>query len=49
MTSIEREGGRGKGEGSLWDQTVDAVVAGFEHAFDVKARGLATLPLDAVP
>jgi lipoyl(octanoyl) transferase len=35
MTSVEREGGRGKGEGSLWDETVGAVIRGFETAFDV--------------
>jgi lipoate-protein ligase B len=34
MTSIERELGRGK----LWDETVAAVVRGFEGAFDVAAR-----------
>jgi len=34
MTSIERELGRGK----LWDETVAAVVRGFETAFDVAAR-----------
>ncbi len=38
MTSIEREGGRGKGEGSLWDQTTGAVIHGFESAFAVTAR-----------
>jgi lipoyl(octanoyl) transferase len=37
MTSVEREAGRGKGEGSLWDQTVAAVIEGFESAFDVTA------------
>ena len=37
MTSVEREGGKGKGEGSLWDQTVAAVVQGFESAFEVTA------------
>lgn len=37
MTSVEREGGREKGEGSLWDQTVAAVVTGFEEAFTVTA------------
>lgn len=35
MTSVEREGGSGQGEGSLWDQTMAAVVQGFESAFDV--------------
>ena len=43
MTSIEREGGRGKGEGSLWDETIEAVVRGFETAFGVCAP---TPPLD---
>ncbi len=38
MTSVEREGGRGTGDGSLWDQTMDAVIAGFEWAFDVEAQ-----------
>ena len=38
MTSIEREGGRGPGDGSLWDETVTAVVRGFEQAFGVAAR-----------
>ena len=38
MTSIEREGGRGTGDGSLWDETVAAVVRGFEQAFGVAAR-----------
>ena len=33
MTSVERELGRGK----LWDETVAAVVRGFEEAFDVAA------------
>jgi lipoate-protein ligase B len=37
MTSVEREGGSGKGEGSLWDQTVAAVVTGFEQAFGLTA------------
>lgn len=40
MTSVEREGGIGTGEGSLWDQTMDAVIAGFEQAFDVEAQHL---------
>ena len=35
MTSIEREGGKGTGEGSLWDETVGAVIAGFSAAFSV--------------
>jgi lipoyl(octanoyl) transferase len=37
MTSVAREGGRGTGDGSLWDQTVAAVVQGFESAFEVTA------------
>ena len=37
MTSIEREAGRGKGEGSLWDQAVCAVIHGFEDVFGVTA------------
>ena len=32
MTSIDRERGRGKGEG-LWEKSVGAVVKGFERAF----------------
>ena len=35
MTSVEREGGRGTGDGSLWDETVAAVIRGFEDAFGV--------------
>ena len=40
MTSIEREGGpkghgRGKGEGSLWNQTIAAVIQGFQRTFGV--------------
>jgi lipoyl(octanoyl) transferase len=38
MTSVEREGGRGMGDGSLWDQTVAAVIDGFETAFNVRER-----------
>jgi lipoyl(octanoyl) transferase len=38
MTSVEREGGRGTGDGSLWEETIDAVVRGFETAFGVKAE-----------
>lgn len=38
MTSVEREGGTGTGNGSLWDQTTEAVIAGFEQAFDVEAQ-----------
>ena len=46
MTSVDREGGRGTGDGSIWDHTMAAVVRGFESAFEVTARQLAT---DAVP
>ena len=35
MTSIKREGGKGTGDGSLWDETVAAVIRGFEAAFTV--------------
>ena len=38
MTSIERERGRGKGDGSMWDGTVAAVVRGVEGAFAVTAE-----------
>src|SRR5438128_6417218 len=38
MTSVAREGGMGKGEGGLWDASVQAVIAGFEAAFGVTAR-----------
>jgi lipoyl(octanoyl) transferase len=37
MTSVQREGGRGKGEGSVWGQAVGAVIQGFEQAFGVTA------------
>ena len=36
MTSVEREGGRGKGEGP-WQDSVRAVVGGFENAFGFRA------------
>ena len=49
MTSVERERGAGSGERSLWDQSVAAVIRGFEAAFGVEAtvhdqvsRGAAT-------
>jgi len=35
MTSVQGEGGRGKGEGSVWDLAVGAVIHGFEEAFGV--------------
>ncbi len=38
MTSVQREGGRGTGDGSLWDHATAAVIRGFEHAFGVTAR-----------
>jgi len=46
MTSIEREGGRGTGDESLWMRTVDAVIAGFEEAFQVSAQ---RAPAEAIP
>jgi lipoyl(octanoyl) transferase len=36
MTSVEREGGRGKGEG-LWQASVDAVLTGFQKVFGASA------------
>jgi lipoate-protein ligase B len=47
MTSVEREGGGGKGEGPLWDQAMAAVVAGFERAFNVTASR--TIVVDESP
>ena len=38
MTSIQRERGAGSGEQELWDETVAAVIRGFEAAFGVEAR-----------
>ena len=38
MTSVERDGGRGTGEESLWGQAVGAVIRGFERAFGMMAR-----------
>jgi len=37
MTSVERELGAGSREQELWDETVAAVVQGFERCFDVTA------------
>lgn len=37
MTSVERERGAGSGERSLWNQTVTAVIRGFEAAFGLEA------------
>jgi lipoyl(octanoyl) transferase len=49
MTSIDRERGRGTGDGSLWDETIIAVVQAFAKTFDVSVqRGDLTLQLDAV-
>ena len=49
MTSVEREGGRGTGDGSLWDETVAAVIRAFEQTFDVAVqRGSLTPQLDEV-
>jgi lipoate-protein ligase B len=38
MTSVEREAGRGTGDGSVWDRTIESVIGGFERAFLVQAR-----------
>ena len=38
MTSVERETRNEKRETSLWDETVAAVIGGFERAFGVSAR-----------
>jgi lipoyl(octanoyl) transferase len=38
MTSVERELGAGSREQSLWTQSVQAVIRGFEGAFRVTAR-----------
>ena len=38
MTSVEKERGTVKGEGALWDETVRAVIQGFESAFNLTAR-----------
>jgi lipoyl(octanoyl) transferase len=40
MTSVEKEGGMGKGEAGtgVWEQTSEAVVRGFERAFQVSAK-----------
>ena len=38
MTSVEREGGRGTRDGSVWSRAVDAVIQGFEQAFGVTAQ-----------
>ena len=38
MTSVEREKGAGRGEKELWDDTVAAVIRGFEAAFGVTSQ-----------
>ncbi|MGH7674121.1 MAG: lipoyl(octanoyl) transferase LipB [Gemmatimonadales bacterium] len=38
MTSIERERGDGRREGSLWEEAAAAVVRGFADAFDVQTE-----------
>jgi lipoate-protein ligase B len=38
MTSVEREAGRGTGDGSVWDRTIESVIGGFERTFLVQAR-----------
>ncbi len=38
MTSVEKEGGGGKGEAALWGETVRAVIQAFESAFNLTAR-----------
>jgi len=38
MTSIQRETGKEKGETNLWEETVAAVIRGFEGAFGVTSR-----------
>jgi lipoyl(octanoyl) transferase len=40
MTSIQRETGKEKGETNLWEETVAAVIRGFEGAFGVTSREL---------
>ncbi len=48
MTSVEKEHGARSTE-HLWEETVAAVIRGFENAFDVSARrGSLTPQLDAV-
>ena len=43
MTSVEREGGREKGEG-LWRASVAAVVRGFEAAFGFRTAPIVRSP-----
>jgi lipoyl(octanoyl) transferase len=44
MTSVARETGNGNGETSLWEASVDAVIQGFERAFNVEARPMEPSP-----
>jgi lipoate-protein ligase B len=44
MTSIEREGGRGTRDASLWSEAVTAVIGGFEDAFGFRAAATAEPP-----
>ena len=47
MTSVQREGGRGTGDGgnrSLRESTLGAVIRGFEHAFSMRAASFERLP-----
>lgn len=49
MTSIQHERGAGSGERSatdLWETAVNAVIAGFEEAFQVSAQ---RVPAEAIP
>ena len=43
MTSVDREGGRGTGEG-VWEESVGAVIKGFAAAFDVESRRFGAVP-----
>ena len=46
MTSVEREGGRGPGGGSLWDEAMVAVARGVANALDLEVE---TGAADALP
>jgi lipoyl(octanoyl) transferase len=45
MTSVEREGGRGTGDGSLWDAAMSAVIHGVASTFNLTPE---TMSLDDV-
>ena len=47
MTSVQREGGPGTGEASLWERAIAAVIRGFEAAFGVTAQAGPTRPVPA--